>query len=119
MTHISAALLHQMWIFDQSDGSARLLKSRCGHGAPPTKVRFCTKGGQGILSAGLDCSLRLFTTVKDSSAKELSQGECVVCITGEGGRERSVLSVCVRWCVQLQTWLNEMQKIIHIRPSHH
>ena len=82
-----ATLPHQMWIFDQSDGSARLLKSRCGHGAPPTKVCFCTKGGQGILSAGLDCSLRLFTTVKDSSAKELTQGKYVVWIAGESEKE--------------------------------
>ena len=71
-----------MWIFDQSDGSARLLKSRCGHGAPPTKVRFCTKGGQGILSSGLDRSLRLFTTVKDSTATELSQGAWCVSTCG-------------------------------------
>ena len=42
----------KMWIFDQSDGSARLLRSRCGHSAPPTKIRFYTKGGLGILSAG-------------------------------------------------------------------
>ena len=44
----------KMWIFDQSDGSARLLRSRCGHSAPPTKIRFYTKGGLGLLSAGMD-----------------------------------------------------------------
>lgn len=44
----------KMWIFDQSDGSARLLRSRCGHSAPPTKIRFYTKGGLGLLSAGGD-----------------------------------------------------------------
>ena len=43
----------KMWIFDQSDGSARLLRSRCGHSAPPTKIRFYTKGGLGLLSAGM------------------------------------------------------------------
>ena len=41
-----------MWIFDQSDGSARLLKQRQGHSAPPTHVKFYTAGGLGLLSAG-------------------------------------------------------------------
>ena len=43
-----------MWIFDQSDGSARLLKSRCGHNAPPTKIWFASTGGDAIkiLSGG-------------------------------------------------------------------
>ena len=30
----------KMWIFDQDDGSARLLRSRNGHSAPPTRVRY-------------------------------------------------------------------------------
>ena len=29
-----------MWIFDLSDGSARLLKERKGHLSPPTHIRF-------------------------------------------------------------------------------
>ena len=43
-----------MWIFDQSDGSARLLRSRCGHNAPPTRIRFCSTGGDAVklLSGG-------------------------------------------------------------------
>ena len=40
-----------MWIFDQSDGSARLLKQRQGHSAPPTLIRF--NGNLSILSAGI------------------------------------------------------------------
>ena len=44
-----------MWVFDQSDGSARLLRSRCGHSAPPTKIRFASTGGDAvkILSGGI------------------------------------------------------------------
>ena len=79
-----------MWIFDQSDGSARLLRSRCGHSAPPTMIRFPTIGGHTLISAGNelypsvrscdlllggnDRSLRLFSVVKDSTSCELSQG---------------------------------------------
>ena len=43
----------QTWIFDQSDGSARLLRQREGHSAPPTLVRFYTKGGLGLLTSGM------------------------------------------------------------------
>ena len=46
----------RMWIFDQSDGSARLLRSRCGHSAPPMKLRYLCPGGRGILSAGMALS---------------------------------------------------------------
>ncbi|XP_065914594.1 WD repeat-containing protein 36-like isoform X2 [Dysidea avara] len=67
----------KVWIFDQSDGSARLLRSRCGHSAPPTMIRFPTVGGHAILSAGTDRSLRLFSLVKDSTSCELSQGSLV------------------------------------------
>ena len=48
---LSSAIL-QVWVFDQSDGSARLLRSRCGHSAPPTMIRFPTVGGHALLSAG-------------------------------------------------------------------
>ena len=33
-----------MWIFDAADGSARLLRSREGHSAPPHRVRFYPDG---------------------------------------------------------------------------
>ncbi|XP_064385749.1 WD repeat-containing protein 36-like isoform X4 [Halichondria panicea] len=67
----------KMWIFDQSDGSARLLRSRCGHSAPPTKIRFTSTGGDAvkILSGGLDNALRVFGVHKDVAMNmELSQG---------------------------------------------
>ena len=67
----------KMWIFDQSDGSARLLRSRCGHSAPPTRLRFCSTGeAVKILSTGLDNALRVFAIHKDVQMNmELSQGE--------------------------------------------
>jgi U3 small nucleolar RNA-associated protein 21 len=35
----------RMWIFDQSDGSARLLRSRSGHSGPPNRIRFYGEDG--------------------------------------------------------------------------
>lgn len=53
----------KMWIFDQSDGNGRLLRSRSGHSAPPQKIRFYTSSSL-ILSAARDKSFRLFSTVR-------------------------------------------------------
>jgi len=64
----------KVWIFDQPDGSGRLLRSRSSHSAPPTKVRFYGSRGVDILSAGLDRSLRFISTIKDARSCELSQG---------------------------------------------
>ena len=54
-----------MWIFDQSDGGMRLLRVKEGHKAPPTRLRFHDVLGEWILSAGLDSSMRTFSTVAD------------------------------------------------------
>ena len=62
------------WIFDEADGSARLLKFRSGHAAPPTIVRFYGGSGHDLLSAGDDRSLRYFSILRDSQNCELSQG---------------------------------------------
>ena len=64
----------QIWIFDQTDGSARLLKSRSGHSQPPSKVRFCGTSSN-ILSGGQDRSFRYFSTIRDQRTRELSQGK--------------------------------------------
>lgn len=76
----------KMWIFDAADGSARLLKSREGHTAPPRRIRYygnvtMASMGEGadatgcqILSAGSDRSLRVFNTARDSQSREMSQG---------------------------------------------
>lgn len=43
----------------------RLLHDREGHKAPPVRLRFHDLLGEWILSAGLDSSLRTFSTVAD------------------------------------------------------
>uniref|UniRef100_A0A182SDB4 WDR36/Utp21 C-terminal domain-containing protein n=1 Tax=Anopheles maculatus TaxID=74869 RepID=A0A182SDB4_9DIPT len=55
-----------MWIFDLSDGGARLLRFREGHAAPPTCIRYHGASGRNIVSAGEDASLRIFSTVAET-----------------------------------------------------
>nr|CAB3468533.1 unnamed protein product [Digitaria exilis] len=62
----------KMWIFDNNDGDARLLRFRSGHSAPPRCVRFYGNG-KFILSAGQDRAFRLFSVVQDQQSRELSQ----------------------------------------------
>ncbi|KAL1547459.1 U3 small nucleolar RNA-associated protein 21 isoform X1 [Salvia divinorum] len=62
----------KMWIFDTSDGDARLLRFRSGHSAPPKCIRFYSNGRH-ILSAGQDRAFRLFSVIQDQQSRELSQ----------------------------------------------
>jgi U3 small nucleolar RNA-associated protein 21 len=62
----------KQWIFDGPDGSARLLRFRSGHSAPPTVVRHYGDGKR-LLSAGQDRAFRLFSTIQDAQSRELSQ----------------------------------------------
>ena len=55
----------KQWIFDMSDGGARLLRIREGHSQPPARIRYYGALGGNILSAGQDSSLRVFSTVTD------------------------------------------------------
>ncbi len=68
-----------MWIFDQPDGSARLLRSREGHFQNPTKIRFRSTNFQDethdILSCSNDQSFRKFSLIRDHQCQELSQGK--------------------------------------------
>ena len=64
----------KVWIFDMSDGSARLLRQRHGHSLPPTRIRFHDQNGLNILSAGLDSNLMSFSTDHDSKNKSLGRG---------------------------------------------
>lgn len=77
----------KMWIFDHlNGGTARLLKSREGHKAPPTRIRYygnntfasMADGSDGtccqILSAGQDRAFRVFHTAREQQSTELSQG---------------------------------------------
>ncbi|XP_078162623.1 transducin family protein / WD-40 repeat family protein [Carex rostrata] len=62
----------KMWIFDNADGEARLLRFRSGHSAPPLCIRFYGNGRH-ILSAGQDRAFRLFSVARDQQSRELSQ----------------------------------------------
>ncbi|EQC27067.1 hypothetical protein SDRG_15077 [Saprolegnia diclina VS20] len=72
----------KIWIFDQLEARGRLLKSRSGHKAPPTKIRYygndVVRKTDGticqILSAGQDRAFRLFHTAREQQSTELSQG---------------------------------------------
>ena len=60
-------------MFDEPDGLPRLLRSRCGHSSPPSRIRFFSPGGLALLSASQDGSFRIFSLVRSASL-ELSQG---------------------------------------------
>ena len=62
------------WIFDGLDGLPRLLRSRSGHHAPPTCVRYYDEDGRFLLSAGRDRAMRMFSVFRDEQNVELSQG---------------------------------------------
>lgn len=74
------------WIFDAADGSARFLRGREGHTAPPRRIRYygdVTEASMGtganaegcqILSAGSDRAFRVFHTARDAQSREMSQG---------------------------------------------
>ena len=62
-----------MWVFDEPGGLPRLLRARIGHASPPSRIRFFSPGGLGLLSASQDGSFRLFSLVR-ASCLELSQG---------------------------------------------
>ncbi|NWI18602.1 WDR36 protein, partial [Crypturellus soui] len=64
----------RVWIFDGPGGTGRLLRSRTGHSAPPTKIRYHGQNGEQILSAGQDGTLQSFSTVHERFNKSLGRG---------------------------------------------
>ncbi|NXK38854.1 WDR36 protein, partial [Piprites chloris] len=64
----------RVWIFDGPGGTGRVLRSRMGHSAPPTKIRYHGQNGEQILSAGQDGTLQSFSTVHDRFNKSLGRG---------------------------------------------
>ncbi|XP_062460217.1 WD repeat-containing protein 36 [Pezoporus occidentalis] len=64
----------QVWIFDGPGGTGRVLRSRMGHSAPPTKIRYHGQNGEQILSAGQDGTLQSFSTVHEKFNKSLGRG---------------------------------------------
>ncbi|KAK5650664.1 hypothetical protein RI129_001693 [Pyrocoelia pectoralis] len=63
----------KLWIFDMSDGGARLLRIREGHSAPPSFIRFHGSNGHNILSAASDSTLRIFNTQTEQFNKSLGK----------------------------------------------
>ncbi|XP_037229737.1 WD repeat-containing protein 36 [Falco rusticolus] len=66
--------VRQVWIFDGPGGTGRVLRSRMGHSAPPTKIRYHGQNGEQILSAGQDGTLQSFSTVHEKFNKSLGRG---------------------------------------------
>jgi U3 small nucleolar RNA-associated protein 21 len=64
----------KQWIFEKHNSVPHPFKSRSGHHAPPSKIRYHGEGLKTILSAGRDHSLRSFSTIRDSQNFEYSQG---------------------------------------------
>ncbi|KAF1474268.1 WD repeat-containing protein 36, partial [Pygoscelis antarcticus] len=64
----------RVWIFDGPGGTGRVLRSRMGHSAPPTKIRYHGQNGEQILSAGQDGTLQSFSTVHEKFNKSLGRG---------------------------------------------
>ncbi|ERL92025.1 WD repeat-containing protein 36 isoform X1 [Dendroctonus ponderosae] len=63
----------KLWIFDMTDGGARLLRIREGHSASPNHIRFHGANGSNILSAASDSSLRIFNTRSEQFNKSLGK----------------------------------------------
>ena len=65
----------KMWVFDGAEaGAPRLLRSRSGHSAAPTRVRYHGEAqGKLLLSGGLDQAFRAMNAHADRQAREMSQ----------------------------------------------
>jgi U3 small nucleolar RNA-associated protein 21 len=70
----------KMWLCEEL--SARLLRERTGHAAPPSLVQFYNGGSNGgfgsgreVLTASVDRSVRMFSLIQDQQSVELSQGK--------------------------------------------
>ncbi len=73
----------KVWMFDRPEGGARLLRSRSGHSAPPSLVRFhrdavlaggAPAGQSYLLSGGADRTLRqaaLWTSQQDAEYSQV------------------------------------------------
>ena len=66
---LTASLFPKVWIFDTAGGGGRLLRSRLGHSAPPSKIRHYGQTGHHILSAGREG--RIHVTSKTGSVIEI------------------------------------------------
>ena len=60
-------------IFDNEDGTGRLLRFRSGHAAPPHRLAFYGQEGRVILSAAGDHAVRVFSVIQDQQSREMTQ----------------------------------------------
>ncbi|GJQ84496.1 hypothetical protein Trydic_g15689 [Trypoxylus dichotomus] len=63
----------KLWIFDLSDGGARLLRKREGHSSSPSFIRYHGANGHNILSCAGDSTLRIFNTQTEMFNKSLGK----------------------------------------------
>lgn len=54
----------KQWLFDSADNTARLLRFRSGHSAPPSCLKFYGTGNK-LLSAGKGCNQNYHTERQD------------------------------------------------------
>ncbi|CAG9861245.1 unnamed protein product [Phyllotreta striolata] len=76
----------KLWIFDMTDGGARLLRIREGHSATPSYVRFHGSNGHNILSSAGDSTLRIFNTQTEQFNKSLGKASYNRKISKKRGR---------------------------------
>ena len=68
----------KQWVFDALDGSARLLRFRSGHAAPPTCLTHYGEAGTRLLSAGI-ITLRNPEELIPGPVQVQACGVCVEC----------------------------------------
>ena len=61
----------KMWIFDSENGSARVLRERSGHSAPPRHLLFLEQNS--LVSGGGDGAVRVISVIQDQRSREYSQ----------------------------------------------
>lgn len=76
----------KLWIFDKTDGGARLLRIREGHSAPPSFIRFHGGNGHNILSSAGDSTVRIFNTQTEQFNKSLGKASYNRKISKKRGR---------------------------------
>ncbi|XP_074033556.1 WD repeat-containing protein 36 [Leptinotarsa decemlineata] len=76
----------KLWIFDMTDGGARLLRIREGHAAAPSSIRFHGANGHNILSCADDSTLRIFNTQTEQFNKSLGKASYNRKISKKRGR---------------------------------
>lgn len=76
----------KLWIFDTSNGTARLLRIREGHSSAPTYIRFHGSNGDNILSCAGDSTLRIFNTRTEQFNKSMGKASYNRKISKKRGR---------------------------------